>query len=343
MLRCLEGKKLFDYEPSFRMNFAKQAAEWHPGMVKQLDGIHGRVLGVDNVIDTSSFVRQLCKLAYTLAHKSMQEGDHESALAIMCGIPVVVLQFESENSLWESLARLTADSVRQMAGRGVLEVVDGVEMHPVEIIKHASRLQLLTSQTRSLREVIDQEKKNLMTILSNWQTEYPSLLTKSLNSPASRRYLDELHREKQLIIALPFSETASAAQKFSRRLKEQDDFSDFSLHLLKNFAYPDAVFIKGFYVYEHPPFELAALIEESCRAEMYLNMAVTALYVRAWQLEYGSLPESLAQVEAWSGHKLPENPITGRPFVCNASATTISAFDSDGKLSDCYFAPSQYP
>ncbi len=338
VLQHLAGTKLIHYEKSFYENFVRQSLEWQPGELTQPISLHKRVLGVDNAIEVSNYVHQFCKLAYTLAHKAMLEGDHESALAIMCGIPLVAWQFESENSVWESMIRLSADSIRQMAARGVLEIVDGLEMQPDRIIKHALRLQLLASQTRSLHEVLDQEHKNLMLILSNWQTEYPCLLTKSLNSPGSRRYIDELHREKLRIIALPFSETASAAQEFSRRLKEQDNFSNFYLHLLKNFAYPDAVFIRGYYLYEHPPFELAALIEESYLAEMYLSMAVTALYVRAWQLEHGSLPESHAQVEAWSGHKLPDNPITGQAFVCTASATTISTFDSDGKLVDCFLS-----
>jgi hypothetical protein len=319
------------------------AAEWNPGLLAQPEGIQSPVLGLDNVVEVSNFVREFCKLAYTFAHKAMLEGDQESALAMMCGIPLVALQLESENSIWESMARITADRIRQMAGLGVLEIVDGLELPSDRLIEHALRLQLLASQTRPLQLVLELEHKNLTAILSNWQKEHPCLLTKSLNSADSRRYLDDVHRERLRIIGLPFSEAASAAHEFSVRLAEQNDFFDFYLNLLKNFAYPDVVFIRTYYLYEHPPLSFMDLIEQSYLAEMYLNMAVAALHVRAWQLQHGSLPESLAQVESWSGYKLPKNPITGGPFACNASATTISTFEAYGKLTNCFLAPSQYP
>lgn len=333
------------YEKSFRKVFVDKALEGFGRMIPW-SGLSSRpALRLKNMLESSNHVRKFGKLVYTFANMAMREGDHQSALEMLCSIHLIAFQFESENYFVESLTKFNSDGLRRLAASGILDVVDSLELSPDEIRRWITRLQNIASCTPTLSQCLNRECEHFLLMLASWNSEYPCILTNSLNSVVSRKFLDDLHQTRIKACLLPYHEATSEAARIDASYEDfkQAYYLDRAL-LLKNFFYSDAIFIRAYAYYEQPIVKLANLVEQDYEARRGLSLSIAALALRAWQIEYGRMPDSLKQVESWLGAALPGDPKTGSPFPYNASATSILInVDVDDKRITCFSEAGEKP
>jgi hypothetical protein len=342
--KILADAGLTDFEKAFRQRFVEESLAIIESGQVPIETIQPQVLRTSNTTEVCYLARNFSKLAYTLAHKAMREGDHESALGIMCGIYVVASQLEKGNPVAESFTRSVADSIRIIAGYGILEIVDDLEMPPQKIRDWVKKLQCLASDTPSLADCLTREGVNNEIIQENWRSLYPCRLTESLASPGSRRFINKLRAEKVDIVRMPIIKSLPEAGLFDARWQEYRDYYWLNMNLLlPHLFYPDAYFIRGYVYYEQSLIKLTDLIQLDLKAKQLLNLAILSLLLRSWQIEHGSSPASLSELERLNGAPLPVEPATSMPFPYNASAAKIIEFDVEGGIQGGSFGPLSEP
>jgi len=340
VFKILDDRGLTAFEKAFRQRFVEETLAIVASGQMPIEIIHPQVLKTINTAEVIYLARIFSKLAYTLAHKAMREGDHESALGIMCGIYVVALQLENGNPIAESFTRSVADSIRIIAGHGILEIVDDLEMPPQQISDWVKKLQRLASDTPSLADCLTREGVNNEIIQENWRRLYPCLLTESLASPGSRRFINKLRAEKVDIVRMPFIKSLPEVRLLDARLEEYRDYYWLrTSKLLHHLLYPDAYFIRGYVYYEQSLIKLTDVIQLDSKAKQLLNLAMLSLLLRSWQIEHGASPSTLSELERLNGAPLPVEPATSMPFPYNASAAKIIEFDAGGGIQGGSFGP----
>lgn len=327
-------KLLGDVDSESETRFSKELPARLIAKVKSLPDAPAipEVLPMSSSSYDLSLLRDTSHYWYLMGRWFLSKEKHETALAIAVASFLLAHEVETEDIVGLSITiRGMANYMRNVAGTAILEMPDRLNIPAARLKIWANILLRLHDDATRLEKVCLCAKKAIPSAFHSDNLKVSDRLSEVMNNSRSQQ---EIAAYFDPIIAAsrkPFREAMETVEKKNEEIEELHRVVSPGAHYIGYFFNPEDLMMKYIMSMALPSFK--DLFERDFRSQQIFRGTVVVMALRAYQLEHDSLPDSLADLEAWFGKSLPITDLySDKPMVYNKSGSkNLISAGSDGR------------
>jgi len=326
-------KLLGEVDSESETRFSKELPARLIARVKNLPGAPAipEVLPMSSSSYDLSLLRETSHYWYLMGRWFLSKDRHETALAIAVAGILLAHEVETEDIVGLSITvRGMANYMRNVAATAILEMPDRLNIPAARLKIWASILLRLHDSAPALEKVCLCAKKAIPSAFHSDNFKVSDRLSEVMNNSRSQQ---EIAAYFDPIIAAsrkPFREAMKTVEMKNEEIEELHRIVSPGAHYLGYFFNPEDLIMKYVMSMALPRFK--DLFERDFGSQQIFRGTVVVIALRAYQLEHDSLPDSLAELEAWFGKSLPITDLySDKPMVYNKSGSkNLISTGSDG-------------
>ena|GEM_PF-6360651 len=290
------------------------------------------ILDISAPLQDFRTIRETARYWYLMSRWFFSQGQHEVALAIGTSILLLAHEVETCDISGASLiSRMIAIAVRNIGTAAIIETADSLNLPAARLKSWTTVLMSLHDNMPGMERAWTCEKKLIPSAFHERNIPNRNRLAEAMCDPRrQKKYIDAFYDPLIEACKMPYREAMEASSNMQKEAEKLQRILDPGLHYLGYFFMPEDFFMQFMLSMAVPSFKKA--FDHDFNSRQIFRASIIALALRAYQIEYKSLPDSLETLEKWLGKSLPTDIYTDKPMLYHNSGDKILYSDGpDGK------------